>query len=73
MAVLTYTRKGDLVIFNHTYVPDEFRGLGRGAKLVRAALEEARRLGWKVVPSCWFVAEYIDRNPEFRELVAGGV
>ena len=31
--------------------------------------EEARKLGLKVVPQCWFFREYIDRNSEFADLL----
>jgi uncharacterized protein len=50
----------------HTEVP--LRGRGIGARLVRGALLQARQLNLKVVPSCWFVREFIDRNPEFADL-----
>ena len=71
LALLSYVPDGGKVIFDHTYVPDKFRGTGVGAALVRGALEEARQRGWRVVPSCWFVAKFIQRNPEFADLVAG--
>jgi len=71
LAILTYVPEGERVIFDHTFVPTELRGKGIGAILARAGLEEARRRGWQVVPQCWFIAEYIERNPEFRPLVEG--
>src|SRR5688572_16481971 len=40
-----------------------------GCRLVKGALEEVRKLGLEVVPQCWFVREYIDRNPEFADLL----
>lgn len=69
-AYMTYTFRGDLVYFDHTFVPPEFRGKGVAAALVRAGLDEARRQHWKVVPSCSYVDAFIRRNPEFEELVA---
>ena len=71
LAVVTYVKEDGRVFFDHTYVPDQFRGAGVGATLVRAALEEARQQGWKIVPSCWFVAKFIQRNPGFADLLAG--
>ena len=69
VAFLSYTREGAVVVMDHTYVPDAFRGRGVGATLVRAALDEARRQNWTIVPRCSFVAAFIGRNPEFAELV----
>jgi predicted GNAT family acetyltransferase len=68
-AYLSYTFQGTLVCFNHTFVPEEFRGKGVAAALVRKGLEEARREHWKIVPSCPFVAAFIERHPEFADLV----
>ena len=68
-AFLSYSREGSAVVMDHTYVPAEFRGRGVGATLVRAALDEARHQGWSVVPRCSFVAAFIERNPEFEDLV----
>ena len=69
-AYLSYAFQGDRVIFDHTFVPQEFRGKGVAAVLVREALEEARRQHWRLVPSCSYVAAYIDRHPEFADLVS---
>ena len=71
LAVAEYTPEGDRLIFTHTFVPPELRGRGVAEKLVRTALEEARRAGKKVVPQCAYVALFIRRNPEFQPLTAG--
>jgi len=68
-AFLSYTCEGAAVVMDHTYVPVEFRGRGVGATLVRAALDEARRQNWTVVPRCSFVAAFIERNPEYADLL----
>lgn len=68
-AYLSYTFQGNLVHFDHTFVPHEHRGKGVAAALVRTGLEEARRLSWKIVPSCSYVAAFIQRHPEFNDLV----
>jgi predicted GNAT family acetyltransferase len=71
LAYLSYTQDGRRVVLDHTYVPDTLRGRGLAGVLARAALEEARGRGWKVVPQCSFVATYIERHPEFEDLVDG--
>jgi uncharacterized protein len=68
-AFLSYTRDGDLLIFEHTFVPAALRGKGVADTMVRAALDEARQQHWKIVPRCPFVAGFIKRNPEFADLV----
>jgi predicted GNAT family acetyltransferase len=70
IAVLTYERDGQIVVFTHTLVPKALEGQGIGSRLVRAGLEWARASGLKVVPQCPFVAAYIERHPEERELLA---
>ena len=69
LAVAEYRLSSGTMTIYHTEVPVPLRGRGIGFRLVKGALEEVRRLGLKVVPQCWFVREYIDRNREFTDLV----
>jgi len=69
-AYLSYAHEGDRVVFGHTYVPPHLRGKGVAAILARAALTEARNRNWKIVPACSYVATFIDRYPEFKDLLA---
>ena len=69
-AFTTYRIADGVITFVHTEVPPEFRGKGIGSRLVRGELEAARARGLKVVPRCEFVAGYIDKHPEFRDLLA---
>jgi predicted GNAT family acetyltransferase len=69
-AFTTYRIADGVITFIHTEVPPEFRGKGIGSKLVRGELEAARARGLKVIPRCEFVAGYIDKHPEFRDLLA---
>jgi len=70
VAVADYVVQGDTLVLPHTEVEVELRGRGLGAVLVKGALDDVRRSGRTVVPACWFVAEFIDRNPEYNDLVA---
>jgi len=70
IAIADYERVGDVLVLPHTEVIPARRNQGVGAELVKAVLEEARAAGCSVVPRCWFVADYIDDNPEYRSLVA---
>ncbi|MGA3008004.1 MAG: GNAT family N-acetyltransferase [Opitutaceae bacterium] len=69
LAFASYVREGPRVVFDHTYVPDALRGRGMAATVTRAALDEARRQRWTIVPRCSFVAGFIERNAEFAALV----
>jgi hypothetical protein len=53
-----------------TYTPPALRGHGLASHLTEHALRYAREHHHKVVPSCPFVATFIARHPEHRDLVA---
>lgn len=69
LSVADYILEDKRMIFTHTFVPPELRGLGVAEKLVRAALADARSNGLKVVPACSYVAKFIERNAEYRDLL----
>jgi hypothetical protein len=54
----------------HTEVAPALRGKGVGEALVRYALDAARSGGVKVIPTCPFVKKFIERHPEYRDVVA---
>ncbi|OBJ73825.1 GNAT family N-acetyltransferase [Mycobacterium sp. 1274756.6] len=56
-------------IFHHTKVDDEFAGQGLAGKLIAAALQKTRAAGKRVVPVCSFVASYLDKHDEYRDIV----
>ena len=70
VAFVEYMRAGDRIVLIHTEVPEALSGRGVGSKLVRGTLEAVRTEGLKVVPRCEFVAAYIERHPEYRDLLA---
>ena len=70
LSVADYLVRDGAMIMTHTYTPPELRGRGIAEKLVRAALEHARREQLRVVPACSYVAVFIERHPEFRPLLA---
>ncbi len=69
LASLSYVIEGERVILDHSFVPGELRGRGIAAALARRALDEARQRRWKIVPRCSYVAGFIERHPEFADLV----
>jgi len=69
--LLDYRLSGGVMSIVHTEVPYALRGRGLAGQLVRAAFEHARQAGLKVVPRCSYAAEWIERHPEYADLVAG--
>ena len=69
VAFVVYRRSGDRIALLHTEVPQALSGQGVGSKLVRGVLDSIRRNGAKVAPRCEFVAAYIARHPEYRDLL----
>ena len=69
LALMQYTRAGDAIVFTHTEVPEALEGHGIANKLAKTALEQARAEHLAVVPLCRFLASYIRRHPEYREIV----
>jgi uncharacterized protein len=69
-AVLDY-READATTLDyfHTFVPTSMRGGGIASILTEHALRHAQERHLKVIPTCPFVATYIERHPEFQPLV----
>ena len=70
LALAAYRLRTGRITFTHTEVPDSIGGRGVGKRLVKAALDDARAQGLKVVPACPFVKHYIDTHPEEQDLLA---
>ena len=70
IAAVFYRLSPGVVTLIHTEVASEVEGRGIGSRVVRAALEDARAQGLKVVPRCSFVSHYISRHREFHDLLA---
>jgi predicted GNAT family acetyltransferase len=70
VGIADYSTVGDRVVMPHTEIEHRHRGRGFGAVLVRGALEDIRSSGRTVVPRCWYVAKFIDEQPDFRDVLA---
>ena len=68
-AFAEYFLRGNVVTFPHTVVPPELEGRGIASTLAKTALDDARTHGLFVVPRCPFFRRYIERHPEYQELV----
>jgi predicted GNAT family acetyltransferase len=67
---MTYRLAEGTIELVHTEIDDAFEGHGVGSALARDVLDEIRRDGTRrVIASCPFVAEWIDRHPDYADLV----
>ena len=69
LASMTYSVAGSRVIIDHTDVDDRLRGQGAGKKLVKAAVEWARRENVKLMPLCPFARSVFDKTPEYSDVL----
>jgi len=70
-AEMTYSRTSpQLIIIDHTAVPDALRGKGVGQALAAHAASEARAHGWKIFPLCPFFKAQTQRHPEWADIIS---
>jgi len=65
----TYDRQPGTLTLTHTVVDPEHEGEGLAGQLVRAALDDARGKGERVVPVCTYARSWLDRHPDYADLV----
>jgi uncharacterized protein len=69
IAASYYELAGGVITFIHTEVPPELGGRGIGSRLIKGALDQVRADGLKVIPRCPFVKAYIDKHPDYADLL----
>ena len=69
LAATYYEISGNVITFIHTEVPPELGGKGVGSKLVKGALDQVRADGLKVIAQCPFVKAYIEKHPDYADLL----
>ena len=69
LAFANYRLTPTVVIITHTETPRSLRGHGIASELVEGALQLIRADGLKVIAGCGFVVDYLDKHPEFADLV----
>ena len=66
---ISYQDHDNTLTYDHTIVPQSLGGRGVGSALVKHALDFARQQHKKVVPQCSFVSSYINKHPDYQDLV----
>lgn len=66
---LEYHDGPGMVSLIHTEVDGAYGGRGLAGQLVQTALDDVRASGKQVRPVCPYVVRWIDRNPDYADLV----
>jgi hypothetical protein len=65
VAVADYRINGHSISFNHTYTQPAMRGHGYAGEVVAFAMDDVEQHSdRRVVPMCWYVADWFDAHPE---------
>lgn len=58
----------EMIIADHTEVPEAMRGTGAGQAIVAFMVEDARAKGFRIMPLCPFVNATRKRHPEWADV-----
>ncbi len=73
VAVVDYAVNGGAISFTRTFTNPPFRGNGYAADVVKFAVDDVERNSERrIVPMCWYVGEWFDKNPERASLLTRG-
>jgi len=70
LCLIDYRRAPGKLVIYHTEVPQPFERRGFAALMTRAALDFARSENLQVEPRCPYTAAFMQKNPEFADLLA---
>lgn len=67
-----YQREDELVTLQHTIINEEFGRRGYARALVTLVLDKLRADGVKIISECTYIDAYLQRYPEYKELLHSG-
>ena len=67
--ITVYEPEGQTLAFVHTQVETRFGGQGLATSLIGQALDTVRERGQAVLPYCPFVKAFIQKHPDYLDLV----
>ncbi|MGI8667586.1 MAG: GNAT family N-acetyltransferase [Jatrophihabitans sp.] len=70
VGLLSYHDRDGVLVLAHTETLPEFGGRGLAGRLVGFALDDLQARGRLVDPACPFVRAFIDKHPEYQDLIA---
>ena len=59
----------NVVTINHTYVDDSLRGQGIAGKLMELLVDKVKQENIKVIPTCSYAVNWLNKHPEYNELI----
>lgn len=68
-AHVDFERTDGTMVITHTSVPAVIGGRGVAAELIKAAFDAARRDGLKVSPVCSYAAVWLQKHPDYADLL----
>ena len=67
LAELTYLKKGNILVANHTFVSEELRGQGIAENLFNEIVKYARDNNFKIDATCSYVVKKLD-NEKYNDI-----
>lgn len=64
-----YLHHEGALVFDHTVIKEQFAGQGLASTLVRATLDDVRAQKGRIVPLCEYVAAWLEKHPDYDDLV----
>ena len=64
-----YADQDNQRVFPHTEVDDAFEGRGLATIVIGEALAQTKAEGLRIVPMCPTVAAYVEKHPEYADIV----
>lgn len=73
IAVADYALRGNSISFTHTYTSPRRRGNGHAGEVVGFAMDDVEQnTDLRVIPMCWYVADWFEAHPERAHLLTRG-
>lgn len=70
LAAMTYIWAGEKrMVIDHTEVDASLKGQGVGAKLVAAAVDDARANGFRILPLCPFAKAIMTKEKSYEDVL----
>ena len=71
ISIADYRINGHSISFPHTYTQPSHRGKGFAERIVDFAMDDVElNSDRKVVPMCWYVAQWFDKHPDRSGLLS---
>ena len=67
--MVVYELDGSVINLVHTEIEPAFEGQGMGGRIASGVLDDVRRRGLQVVASCPFLGSWIERHPDYGDLL----